>query len=200
MSRSENKRTAMDAIVERELVERANKAKRQAPLNVTDLRQAFTAVAKAVVDPERVRPIIEAVLLNRINLIGEEEQTYTGYPAQLMDELCRALAEQPSGEKVSMEPTEPRIGWFRQVLRGLVSPQADRCVFHGHDSNCVCAPRSEVIAVLDLVCSQRMTLAEQTATIERLRAMLAKEHAWAKQHCGLAGPCLVCAAIEVKWA
>lgn len=42
---------------------------------------------------EKLKAIITEVLLRKVKFIGEDEQTYYGCPAELIDELLSALKE-----------------------------------------------------------------------------------------------------------
>lgn len=68
---------------------------------------------------ERTEKAIEQVLLNRIKLIGDEDQLYTGYPAQLIEELASAFhqelqkAREKSRKKKIKKPNmkKPKKPW-----------------------------------------------------------------------------------------
>ena len=54
-----------------------------------------------------VEESIEQVLLNRIKLIGDEDQLYTGYPQQLIDELVNVFHHQLQ---------KARTDWLREEI------------------------------------------------------------------------------------
>ena len=49
---------------------------------------------------DKLKEIIERVLLNRIKSIGNDDQTYYKYPSTLIDELAIAIDEYLKSNKV----------------------------------------------------------------------------------------------------
>ena len=45
------------------------------------------------IDKIKMATIIEGTLCNKIKFIGEKEQTYIGYPAELIKDLAKALIQ-----------------------------------------------------------------------------------------------------------
>lgn len=56
-----------------------------------------------------LRTVIEDTLANRIKLIGDEDQLYTGYPNQLIDELTEAVSQVTQQERVEELELLPKI-------------------------------------------------------------------------------------------
>jgi hypothetical protein len=49
---------------------------------------------------DKLRETIEKVLINRIKFIGDDEQTYQGYPSKLIEEIAFAIDEYLKSNKL----------------------------------------------------------------------------------------------------
>lgn len=49
---------------------------------------------------DKLKQIIERVLINRIKSIGDDEQTYRGYPSTLIEEVAFAIDEYLKSNKL----------------------------------------------------------------------------------------------------